>query len=82
VIANTTFILNSVSRESRADEDTDILNRIFDAYVNSNSLMQFGNTTNILIIRGEELHDKRIKIDFRSKSGQNQAFMKLCKNSI
>jgi hypothetical protein len=45
--------------------------------------MQFGKTTNVLMARGEELHCRRMKIDFRNKTDQNnRETIDLCKISL
>jgi hypothetical protein len=80
MVADTTYTLDSGPRGSDFNFDTNRRRRTFDTHFNSKSLMQFGNTTNVLLIRGEELHDNRIKIDINSKTGQQDKRMFFSKN--
>jgi hypothetical protein len=82
-MANTTYMLSSepslfTSGPINSERNKDAT---FDTYSKSNSLMQLGTVTKCLIVRGEELHDKRIKIDVYSKINQcDQVNLDLCKN--
>jgi hypothetical protein len=72
VVANTTYMLNN---------DPEIGDS--DLYFTSIQLPQFSENRNGLIIRGEELQDKTIKVDVHTESGQNDYFeLYLCKTLI
>jgi hypothetical protein len=51
----------------------------YGSHFTSDHLLQFSDKRNGLIIRGEELHDTRIKVNRQGKPHGN---MRLCKNLI
>jgi hypothetical protein len=64
VVASTTYILSP--------ED-------FNAYITSSELLTFTDVKSGLIIRGEVLHSKRIKIDPHSKSKDDETKISISK---